>query len=93
MLVSECMLPRKLYNELVHATNNNTIGKYHTNTADVSIHVFVVLLRININILTLLENHRNNYIFRRGQTIAVVKTVSNYFISYQGKLLALWSIG
>ena len=44
--------PATTYNELVNAMNNNN-NKRYTNTADVSIHVFLVLLKINIKILAL----------------------------------------
>lgn len=44
--------PATTYNELVNAMNNNN-NKRCTNTADVSIHVFVVLLKIYIKILAL----------------------------------------
>lgn len=44
--------PATTYNELVNAMNNNN-NKRYANTADVSIYVFVVLLKINIKILAL----------------------------------------
>ena len=37
--------PATTYNELVNAMNKNNNNRY-TNTADVSIHVFVVLLKL-----------------------------------------------
>ena len=62
--------PATTYNELVNAMNNNN-NKRCTNTADVSIHVFVVLPKIYIKILLLLLSVTLKFLFRMsGRVVA-----------------------